>query len=732
MRSGRQFAATLGLAAACVLALAANAGANHSFKEELSIGPSGGNGAVNAFFDGASQDGTRAFFETSEALVSADTDTAFDIYERVGNTTNLVSTGPSGGNGPNDAFFDGVSADGTRVFFDTDESLVAADTDTFIDVYQRSGGVTTLVSTGPAGGNGDFDVTFDGISKDGSHVFFETDEVLVSGDTNDTTDIFDRSGGTTKLITTGTEPGIPIFDGSSDDGTHVFYDTDDSVVAGDTDVEFDVYERFGASTTLLSIGPSGGNAAVPARWVGNSQSGARVWFETAEKLVAGDTDSGCDVPPAAGNDVYERSGGTTTQVSVGGNGTFDAFFDGASGEGAHVVFHSTEPLAAGDTDTRRDVFDRTGGTTVRVSTGTSGGNGAFDAIFAGMSLDGSRIWLETNEPLEASDTDTRQDVYERAAGTTTNRISTGTSGGNAAFDAFFDGASLDGVRVFFSTSEPLESTDTDTASDGYERFAGGTTHVTYGPNGGNAALGAFFDGASADGSRVFFNTRESLITGDTDTTRDVYAATTGGYARPRGATPLRVSLVPAFLACASPNRTHGAPLSYGSCNPPAQASGQLTVGSPDANGAGANFQGSAVYSVIVGNPSTPANEADVQIAVNIVDVRQKVGLADYTGQLQVDSSVRITDHRNGTSGTEPGTGTTNFPVTVPCVATGSTTVGGTCALTTTFNSVMPGAIVESQRSIWQMAEIKVFDGGPDGVASTAPNTLFADQGVFVP
>jgi hypothetical protein len=324
-RTGRHLAAIAVASALCGLWAAAGANANHSLKEQISIGPTGGNAASNAFFDGASQDGTHALFETSESLVASDTDAVFDIYERVGNTTSLVSTGPSGGNGPSDAFFDGASNDGSRVFFDTDEKLVPADTDNFIDVYQRSGGATTLVSTGPSGGNGAFDVTFDGISRDGAHVFFETDEALVAGDTDGSTDIYDRSGGTTTLITSGTSPGIPIFDGASDFGARVYFDTDESLVAADTDSQFDVYESFGGATTLISTGPAGGNGALPARYQGNSSTGSRVWFETYESLVAGDTDTQ--------NDVYERSGGTTTQVSTGGNGTFDAFFDGASGDG---------------------------------------------------------------------------------------------------------------------------------------------------------------------------------------------------------------------------------------------------------------------------------------------------------------------------------------------------------------------------------------------------------------
>src|SRR5437667_8063465 len=51
------------------------------------------------------------------------------------------------------------------------------------------------------------------------------------------------------------------------------------------------------------------------------------------------------------------------------------------------------------------------------------------------------------------------------------------------------------------------------------------------------------------------------------------------HPRPKGATPLRVSTVPAFKQCTAPNRTHGLPLGFPSCNPPVQTSNYLTVGS---------------------------------------------------------------------------------------------------------------------------------------------------------
>jgi hypothetical protein len=204
------------------------------------------------------------------------------------------------------------------------------------------------------------------------------------------------------------------------------------------------------------------------------------------------------------------------------------------------------------------------------------------------------------------------------------------------------------------------------------------------------------------------------------------------YARPKGATPLYASLVPAYAPCTSPNRQHGPPLVFGSCNPPQQVSNQLTVGAPDANGQPANSIGSVRYDVVVGNPSTPQSEADVQVGVSMTDVR-KSDLSDYTGELQISPSVRITDRNNGSSGSDLATTEDSpLPMTASCVATSSTSIGGTCSLSSSFNAVVPGAVVEGKRAIWQLGQVDVFDGGADGLASTAPNTLFARQGIFVP
>jgi hypothetical protein len=218
------------------------------------------------------------------------------------------------------------------------------------------------------------------------------------------------------------------------------------------------------------------------------------------------------------------------------------------------------------------------------------------------------------------------------------------------------------------------------------------------------------------------------------------------HPRPVGASPIRVSMVPAYNACAAPNRTHGPPLAFPSCNPPVQSSGSLTIGSPDANGAGANSVGFIKLGVKVGVPGAP-DDSDVNITANITDVRCKAGVAacgsanaadgaDYTGELEGTAQIRISDHFNAVApggGTDPATVIDiPFPVVTGCTATASTAVGGLCAITTTANAVVPGAVKDTKRAIVEVGQIQIFDGGADGVAASDPNTLFEVQGIFIP
>ncbi len=238
-------------------------------------------------------------------------------------------------------------------------------------------------------------------------------------------------------------------------------------------------------------------------------------------------------------------------------------------------------------------------------------------------------------------------------------------------------------------------------------------------------------------------TLESLVASDPDPTPtntyfyDIYvvrrgAAPAPGYPRPKGATPLLASLVPAYRPCSSPTHEHGPPLAFGSCNPPTLQSTQLTVGTADSNFQAAASVGSARYDAIAGNAATVEDEADVKLTFSLTDVRRQVTLADYTGELRVSSTVRITDRMSGT-GADPATSLDfDLAATVPCSAT-ATAEGAACVLATSFDALAPGSVTERRRSVWQLDQVRVHDGGPDGDADTAgDNGLFAVEGVFVP
>jgi hypothetical protein len=205
-----------------------------------------------------------------------------------------------------------------------------------------------------------------------------------------------------------------------------------------------------------------------------------------------------------------------------------------------------------------------------------------------------------------------------------------------------------------------------------------------------------------------------------------------GYPRPQAGVRLRVPLVVAYRACATPDRAHQGGLQAGSCSSPQPESGFLTIADP--NGA-SRSSGMMRFDVKPGTPSIPEDDADVDITVNLTDVRQRADFADYAGELQGHVMLQPTDRNNGLSNQESATvEALPFAFTVPCTATpGDPSAGSTCSVTTTMDSVTPGTVVEGKRSNSELGKLKLFDGGSDGLAATTgDNTLFETQGVFVP
>jgi hypothetical protein len=242
------------------------------------------------------------------------------------------------------------------------------------------------------------------------------------------------------------------------------------------------------------------------------------------------------------------------------------------------------------------------------------------------------------------------------------------------------------------------------------------------------------------------------------------------HARPGSASPDRVALVPAYTQCVSPNSSHDAGDSVGSCTPPVQESSVLTIQS---NGAGGGFVRLDVFCTMGGLPPclTPAgNRPDLNVVVLTTDVQCQGAFSfggcsaagdDYTGDVLLHMPFRYTDHANGSppsSCANPG-GTTpcetatvlDFPFDIPfsCAATSGSPNGSDCNLATTFNSFFPGFISgeQFQRAVFRLLEpLSIEDPGVDGTINsgagspvcagfdcgTGDENVFEAMGWFVP
>jgi hypothetical protein len=449
--------------------------------------------------------------------------------------------------------YKGASADGAVVFFETDEQLVAGDTDTKRDVYERAydaepgieSYVTREVSLGPAGGNAAYGALFEKASSDGSVVFFSTEESLVGADMDLKTDVYmrDLTAGTTTLISVGQTSCAPScgngafdtgFAGASADGTKILFVSEERVVDADTDGSFDIYVRnlVNETTNLVSAGsvgcsPACGNEAFDDVAVrGISANGSHVYFTTAEKLAGADADNAVDIyvrDLAVSATTLASQGDAACAPSCGNNGAVPVF-QGSSDDGARVLFSTNEPLVAADKDNATDVYARdlpTGPTTL-----ISGGTSLTEtASYAAVTGDGAHVFFTSPEGLVPEDTDGSNDVYEWTAGTLSLVTSASCS---SACSATFDALSNDGTIIIFSTAEQLSGLDTDSRVDIYsqEVGGGGLLLISQGTDCGLCGDGpadARFDRASGDASKVVFTSTEVLSDEDADAEDDIYA-----------------------------------------------------------------------------------------------------------------------------------------------------------------------------------------------------------------
>jgi len=370
-----------------------------------------------------------------------------------------------------------------------------------------SPGGTARVSLSSAGGQGTGDSGAWGrpaVSAGGRYVAFESFAAkLVSGDTNNASDIFvrDRETVSTTRVSVATgggqASGFSFQPAISSNGRYVAFESDaPDLVLVDGNGYGDVFVSDGltATTVRVSVDSAGDEAEGSSYHPSISAEGRYVAFSSdAPDLVSGDGNSAEDIfihdRDTDGDGVFDEAGSiSTTRVSVdsGGNEGHGASSDVAiSGDGRYVAFCSAATdLVDGDSndfcdmdgdteydDNCPDVFvrDRQAGTTERVSVDSNGdeGDGASSAV--AISGDGRFVSFYSQAPdLVFEDGNGYGDIFvhDRQTGATT-RVSVSSAGEQAeGGSSTAPGVSPDGRYVaFYSRASNLVLGDTNGRQD---------------------------------------------------------------------------------------------------------------------------------------------------------------------------------------------------------------------------------------------------------------------------
>lgn len=393
------------------------------------------------------------------------------------------------------------------------------------------------------------------ISGDGRFVaFLSGASNLVSGDTNNKTDIFvhDRSTGETSRVSvssSGTQSNNWSWTPSiSADGRYVTFqswatnltpgdanlcDTDFDSQADDPCPDILVHDRDTGTTESVSVDSSETQANGWSSAPSISGNGRYIAFQSsATNLVTGDTNGTEDVF------LRDRQEGTTVRVSVSSTGTqSNSLSSGAkiSDQGGHIAFGSlASNLVAGDTNGYHDVFvhARDTGTTSRVSVSSSGLQGnaksGYDAI--AISADGRYVVFDSDAynftPGEVAGFDDFF-VHDRINAQTT-MVSVDSMGREGTCCNISDEVDIssDGRYVAFGSSS-LDLVCGDTRLDYdimvHDRTLGRTTRVSVGSAGQQGNGGSFYPSISDDGRHVAFSSvAPNLVPDDTNGQGDVF------------------------------------------------------------------------------------------------------------------------------------------------------------------------------------------------------------------
>ncbi|MGH9031618.1 MAG: hypothetical protein ACRDZV_05760, partial [Acidimicrobiia bacterium] len=478
----------------------------------------------SGFVSAVSDDHTRAIVRTTAGLtgdVPPEMEETNKLYLRhiPSDTYKLINRPPVAGGAPYRDRNHGDSVDGaladvnpslTHVLFETQaeltpEAVPLADRD--IKLYKwvddgTAGGALTLASvlpdgqavSGASGNNRERSSALneDTISDDGSAVFFTSPVGTFAGG-----QLYRREAGTTVLVNAEESGSADFpaegayFEGATPDGSKVFFISPQPLVDGDTDASNDLYLYTHSADpgsednlTLVSGATAPTNdGRVRGAVLGMSEDGSRVYFSTVD------------------DEIYLWDSGATTRVGGG-------HFGGDRGVGP-----VSRNAAASDVKKERTVSAN--GASLLVVTDSpnllpDANHGDVDQVYLYDAVADELVCASC--PLEG--------VPVRPATQYENPSIQGDSLNQEARGNLSAG----GDRAFFQTATRLVSTDTNEDVDVYVYEAGRPRLISS----GRGARPSFFVAASRSGDDVFFTTTERLVASDTDSLRDLYDARVGG------------------------------------------------------------------------------------------------------------------------------------------------------------------------------------------------------------
>jgi len=301
-----------------------------------SDGASSTTGFLGSIAPSISADGTRIAFESNRDPLGSNADANFEIF-LFDTTTGLTQiTNTTGGNNS----VPSINADGTRIAFESTRDLVGsnADGNREIFLFDTTSGLTQITSTTGFIGN-----TNPSINADGTRIAFDSnrDPLGTNADGNIEIFLFDTTSGLTQITSTtgggNREPSI------NADGTRIAFEATSDPLGTNADGNSEIF-LFDITSGLTQItNTTGGNNNTPSI----NANGTRIAFWSNHDPLGTNADGNAEIF------LFDTTSGLTQITSSTGGGNEEPSINA---DGTRIAFQSDRDLVGTNADGNREIF----------------------------------------------------------------------------------------------------------------------------------------------------------------------------------------------------------------------------------------------------------------------------------------------------------------------------------------------------------------------------------------